>query len=185
MRITASLKSDRRILKEYLVLSGIASLVLFLILTYFNSPLKSEAAPFGIISFELAFNRALSDDIVQSWTNVEQMYAAFSLGLDYLFLFAYALFLSSLSWLIASKLAAQKIMIKFGMVSVYAVWIAAGLDTIENFALFQILFGNTSGFWPPMAATCASIKFLLVILAFIYIFIGSVLLRLPAIKTSV
>jgi hypothetical protein len=48
--------------------------------------LVTSQAPGGIISFELAKTPAKSTSIMNSWDSTQKLIAAFSLGLDYLFI---------------------------------------------------------------------------------------------------
>ena len=52
--------------------------------------LKTDVAPRGIVSFELAGELSLAQRMVESWGRPGQIRAGISLGLDYLFLFAYS-----------------------------------------------------------------------------------------------
>jgi hypothetical protein len=61
---------------------------------------------------------------------------------------------------------------EIGVLLAWAVWGAALLDRIENFALVRIINGDVSAAWTITAFVCASIKFLIVILCLLYI-IGS------------
>ena len=175
---------SRPLPKGLLILSGVGTLVLFLVISAINNNLITDVAPLGIISFELAPNLTQAKNIIYSWDKTQQMYAAFSLGIDYLFLFAYALFLSGLAGLIASMANAGNRFKKTGLLAGYLIWIAAGLDVIENIALFQILFNGSYNIWPPLAAGSATVKFLLVILTFIYILSGAIIVWFKPSKSN-
>jgi hypothetical protein len=53
--------------------------------------LRTAAAPNGIVSYELAGNIKPAAEILASWDARAQLFAAFGLVLDYLFMTAYAL----------------------------------------------------------------------------------------------
>jgi hypothetical protein len=87
----------------------------------------------------------------------EYMYAAFGLGLDYLFMPVYALTLA-----FGTLLATQKHegwIKSLGALAGYGAFAAALFDTVENFALWQILLGAYESSFPAVAAFCASFKF--------------------------
>jgi hypothetical protein len=75
-----------------LVVLVISTLTLGVVLALIDQTLKTEVAPFGIISFELAGSRA--KDILISWSETARQQAFLSLGLDYLFLCVYPFALS-------------------------------------------------------------------------------------------
>jgi hypothetical protein len=75
-------------------LMWIASSVSMLALSVFNwmgAPLTTPAAPWGMVSFQLARTPEQVQAILVSWDALTRQAAAFCLGLDYLFMPAYAL----------------------------------------------------------------------------------------------
>ena len=72
--------------KGALVLSLTLCLVLLMVMQALDGPLKTEAAPHGIISYELAKTPSVAQRILASWSQDAKIHAAFSLGIDYLFL---------------------------------------------------------------------------------------------------
>jgi hypothetical protein len=50
----------------------------------------------------------------------------------------------------------------------YGAFVAALFDAVENFALWRILSGAFESNYPAIAAFCASIKFVLLIVGVIY-----------------
>ena len=59
------------------------TLVLMLVLLRIDAPLQTDAAPMGIVSYELAGSVDGAQRILDSWDPTARLYAAFSLGLDY------------------------------------------------------------------------------------------------------
>jgi hypothetical protein len=55
-----------------------------------GAPLKTDAAPSGIVSFELAGTLPVAQGILASWDATARVYAGLNLGLDFLFIAAYA-----------------------------------------------------------------------------------------------
>ena len=160
------------------------TLVLFAVLDFVGKPLKTFAAPHGIISFEFAGSPECAQLIVSSWQESRsgfpddvivldakpKLYAAFSLGLDYLFMPTYALALA-----LGISLAARKHSDRFSSFGWVAGWgavVAALFDAVENYALFRVLLGEFASPYPEIAAVCAAIKFALIILGGVYAGIG-------------
>ena len=67
------------------------TLILSIVLQAVDAPLKTTAAPQGIVSYELAGNVVEAQRILDSWNPTARLYAAFSLGLDTLYMPAYAI----------------------------------------------------------------------------------------------
>lgn len=66
------------------------TLLMMLVFGITGAPLTTEAAPQGIVSFELASTTAQAQHIVSSWDGAARLRASFGLGLDYLFMPLYA-----------------------------------------------------------------------------------------------
>jgi len=140
-----------------------------------DGPLKTAAAPLGIVSFELARDWPAAQSILASWDEQAQLFAALSLGLDYLFMLAYSTALA-----LGCVWAGERLRPRAGWLAAAGVWLAWGmslaalLDATENLALIRILFGAAVGPWPGLAWGCASIKFLLVGGGLVFVAAGAV-----------
>lgn len=146
------------------------TLGLFGVFRGLDAPLRTDAAPNGIVSFELAGTTAQVESILQSWDARAQLFAAFGLGLDYLFMPAYALALSS-----AVLMALRKQGAWFAKLGIYIGWgalLAALFDAVENLVLWRLLSGTATPFCPRVAAVSATIKFFLILLGLGYALIG-------------
>ncbi len=149
------------------------ALIMAAIMQVIGAPLKTSAAPTGIVSFELAGTSAKATDILASWDQVKTLYAAFGLGLDYLFMPSYAL---ALALAVLLALGRHK-----GWLASLGVWVGWGslatalFDAAENFALWKILLGDYADPWPGLAAVCATIKFALILLGLGYAILGGIL----------
>ena len=160
--------------KPFFLIFLFLTILLFAIFWVLDQPLRTGAAPNGIVSFELAGTPLAAREITNSWkqlsallsatgqpnpdiVNVAYTFAAFGLGLDYLFMPVYALALS-----LATLLAAQKHIGRIHILLVlagYGAFTAALFDAVENYALFQVLLGWVNSNYPEIAAFCATIKF--------------------------
>jgi hypothetical protein len=146
------------------------TLILFAVFTFLDAPLRNPTAPNGIVSFELAGNIKPAAEVLGSWDSSAQLFAAFGLGLDYLFMPVYALALS-----LGILLAAGRHAGAFARVGVWLGWgaLAAALfDATENFALWQLVLGDFQSLWPRLANICATAKFSLLLIGLTYALIG-------------
>lgn len=146
------------------------TLGLFAVFQVLNEPLVTPAAPGGIVTFELAGSAEKSAAILASWDETASLFAAFGLGLDYLFMPCYALTLS-----LGTLLAAGRHAGRFKTLGALAGWgaLAAALfDAVENFALWKILLGAWASPWAELATACAQAKFGLLALGLVYALAG-------------
>jgi|688.fasta_scaffold266762_3 hypothetical protein len=120
----------------------------------------------GIVAFELEPIKTLS-----LWDSIEKKWAAFSLGLDFLFLVIYSTLLS-LGCVSVASFFQKAIWVTLGIVLAWGQWIAGFFDTLEDISLVAILFGSQSNFIALISRYSASIKFVLIISGLIYIILG-------------
>jgi len=152
------------------------TLVVMASMQVLGGPLSTEAAPAGIVSFELAGELARAQSMVESWGETGQIYAGLSLGLDYLFMVAYACAIALGCVLVARSLSQRLgFLSTAGVVLAWAQFGAALLDAVENYALIRILLGSQQELWPGVARWCAIFKFLIVAVGLVYVLIGAVI----------
>lgn len=162
--------------KRVFVALLIAALGLMAALQTVDAPLKTQAAPMGIVSFELAGERAAAQRIVQSWGETGRVYAALSLGLDYAFIAAYSLAIALGGLLVVRRLALRAgCWAVAGVALGWAQFGAALLDAVENWALVNILLGAPQAAWPVIARWCAVPKFLIIAAGLAYVGVGAAL----------
>lgn len=158
----------------------VMSLVLMVLLYVAGADLVNDEAPYGIISFELAGSVEKAGAILTSWDRAAQNSAAFNLGLDYLFMLAYAASIG-----LGCSLAGEALARTGRPLAGLGAWLAWGLilaalcDGLENWALMSVLNslpgpGMMWYFWPSLARSSALIKFGLVFAGLIYLFYGGV-----------
>ena len=151
------------------------TLLLFAVFRVLDEPLRTSAAPNGIVSFELAGTPAQAQAMLASWSQEGKLFAAFGLGIDYLFMPLYAVALAFGTLLAAGRHAGW--LKSLGAVAGYGAFAAPLFDAVENFALFQVLLGAAQPSHPAVAAVCASIKFALLIFGLVYALIAGLLPR--------
>ncbi len=156
------------------------TLVLMISLQVIGGPLQTDAAPAGIISYELAGNLTNTRGMLDSWGSEGQVFAALSLGLDYLFLVAYSITIALGCRIVAINLHSRfGFLIRLGILLSGAQFLAALLDALENYALIRILLGSGNALWPSTALWSAVPKFTIVVLGILYILAGAITTLIP------
>lgn len=142
-----------------------------------GEPLRTEAAPAGILSYEFAGTVAKATQILDSWNEVARSAAGFNLGLDFLYLLAYSTTIALGIISVSAGLRLKAPVLAAVLFFAWGQWLAALLDALENVALVTMLLNAPAEPWPAVAFVCASTKFLLIALGLLYT-IAAVLLRL-------
>ena len=146
-------------------------------LTALGGALRTDAAPQGIVWFEFAWDAAGAERMIGSWDETARIHAGIVLGLDYLFLVAYATAIALGCALVAGALRPHwPGVAALGLLLAWAQLAAAGFDAVENYALVRLLVGSRDPLWAPLAAGCAIPKFALVACGLAYAATGSVAL---------
>ncbi|MBM3130601.1 MAG: hypothetical protein FJ009_18475 [Chloroflexi bacterium] len=135
-----------------------------------SAPLKSDVAPSGIISFELAGKLSLAQEMVKSWGQLGQVYAGLNLGFDFVFIIAYVICIG-LGCVIVAR---GKFLSSFGVALAWGMFGAGLLDCIENYNLIQILLGFGQEANAVLAQWCAIFKFAIVGVSIVYVLVGAV-----------
>lgn len=139
-----------------------------------GSPLQTAEAPSGIVAFEFAGTLQKAKTIVASWGQAGQTFAGLNLGLDYLFLFSYAICIGLGCVLVSRVLSSRfRILSSLGLFLAWAQIGAGLLDSLENYALIRILLGTELAYWPEVARWCALPKFIIVAVGILYVAIGA------------
>jgi hypothetical protein len=156
----------KRLFITFLVLT----ITLFAVFRVLDEPLRTPAAPNGIVSFELAGTPANAEAMVSSWSQIGMAFAAFGLGIDFLFMPLYSFALAFGTLLAAGRRGGR--VQSLGAVAGWGAFIAMLFDAVENFALFQTLLGAFESPYPAIAAVCATIKFGLLFLGLVFALTG-------------
>jgi len=120
--------------------------------------LRNPVSPQGIVSFELCAYTGSCRAIVEAWGPVGQIWAALSLGLDYLFMFLYPATIFLALALVVVHVPERLKMLTTG--AALAVWGAGAADALENYCLAQMLVNPAAGGYAWPAAIFATIKFI-------------------------
>lgn len=151
-----------------------AALAIMLVMSSVGEPLITPQAPAGIVSFELAGTPAKAQAILDSWDERAKQYAAFGLGLDYLYMPVYSTAIGLGCLLAATALLGAGWPLAWaGVPLAWGMWLAALFDGVENLGLTTMLLtGVTANAWPAIARLCALLKFGLLFLGLVFAFYG-------------
>lgn len=158
----ASVRRAFRVFTALVIVTGI-------VLNILGGPLQTEAAPYGILSYEFAGDQATAAAILDSWDERTRLLAGISLGLDYLFLFLYSHAIAFGCRLTGLKRPA---LLRWAYILAALQMAAAALDGIENFGLLQLLLGSPGSGWAPLAYGCALVKFVFVGIGIVFAVVG-------------
>lgn len=154
-----------------LLIWTLALLALFQIL---NIPLTTTAAPYGIVSHQLAWTPENSRAILVSWGTRASLFAAFGLGLDYLFMPSYALTVAIGTLLAAGRHKGW--FCRTGRWVAYGTFVGVLFDALENIGqALQLLNGTITVPGTIFIGICATIKFTLLLLGVLYGLVGWIL----------
>ena len=151
------------------------ALLTMITLQLLGAPLRTEASPAGIVSFELAGSLANIATILASWDPTARIYAGLNLGLDYLFIGTYVAGIGLGCVLVAQSLGRHgRLLGVAGLLLAWGMLLAGALDCVENTALIKLLLGSQANIMAVVARLCAIPKFLIVFLGLLYVILGAV-----------
>ena len=159
--------------RKLLWLLGAAAFVVGAVLLAIDGRMWDEGGP-GIVGFELAFDEEGAERILAEWGEEGRDAARLSLWLDFLYLTLYGAF-----WVLAAAavrdLARRREWRRLGGAGTAAVVAAAAApvaDALENVNLLLVLGGTGGGTTPLLAGVFATVKFLCLGLAVLYVVVG-------------
>jgi hypothetical protein len=159
--------------KQLLVLAGIAMVAFWAVLFVLDQKLKDAGGP-SIVGFELAGSEQRAAEIVAEWGPDAHDEARWSLWIDFGFMLCYGTFLA-LAAAATRDFARENGLRRLAALGAFAppaAVAAAVFDAAENVFLLLALGGHGGSVAPPLATACASIKFLLIVFAVLYILWG-------------
>ncbi len=140
------------------------------LMAFVDVPLQGEAAPWGIISFELAGspNRALA--ILLEWQSKSALgHAKLSLIIDFVYLLIYGLFFSMLAVWVGKRLDEET----WSTRAAWGATVAAGFDVLENgVLLFEVARVSSPAPYAQLALAFAGAKFALLGVSVLYSLVG-------------
>ncbi|HEV2812940.1 MAG TPA: hypothetical protein VGW10_06780 [Solirubrobacteraceae bacterium] len=160
---------DARANRRSLWITGLASLALFVLLGVIDEQIKDTGGP-GIVSFEVEFTSENARETLAAWGEDGRGDAKLSLWLDYLFLIAYAAFFSLAAIAVIEALGWRR----WAFIATFPL-AGAICDALENGALLMTIGQDGDQPWPLAAGVFASIKFLLLTPAQLFVLVGFVI----------
>ncbi len=143
--------------------------IIQLVFAWLDIPLRTAAAPNGIISFELAGSAAAAQAILVSWGELARLDASFGLGIDFLFMVAYSTMIGVAAIWAGRTLAGRGSWLAglAGLVA-WGLWLAVLCDSVENIMLLKQLFSGAASPLPEIAGISAAFKFALITIGLVY-----------------
>lgn len=159
-------------------MSGIASAALLVVLVGLDSTMRDAGGP-GIVGFEFAGSEEDAAEILADWGERGQDAARASLYLDFPYLIAYGIFLTLAAAAVRDRVRACGLrrLTVIGTVAIALPAAGAGFDAIEDVGLLVALEGDGGDTAPLLAAVCATLKFVLVTAALLFIAVGWIAAR--------
>jgi hypothetical protein len=140
------------------------SLAALAVLAAIDTQLRAPASPAGILSFEVCAYDASCAAILDGWGGKARLMAAFSLGVDSLFLAAYPGALCCGLLLAAFRLP-QRGMRRVTVALAWIAWGAGAADAVENTCLARMLVTPSALEYAWPATLAASAKFAIIAVA--------------------
>jgi hypothetical protein len=170
-------KLPRMTRRRWLWTLGIAMVALLAVEIAYDRQMQ-DAGGHGIIGFELAFTSGKAQEILRPWGSDGHDAAVASLWFDYAYLMAYGLF----SWLAIRALGdalarrgLERLARPAHAISLLPL-IGAACDAVEDAFLLLQLGGHARTVGPPVAGSFASVKFLCLAVALVYLLVGLIAL---------
>lgn len=159
--------------KHLLIVFGIAMVAFDVVLTVIDQRLGATGGP-SILSLEFAGSPDRAAEIMAEWGVHGRYLARLSLWIDFGFMLSYGAFFA-LAALATRDFARERDLRALAVAGIItpALAVAAALfDAAENIVWLLVLGGHGGKIGPPFATTCASLKFLLIGLAILYVLWG-------------
>jgi hypothetical protein len=151
---------DERAQPRLLAVLTLLLLGLSLWLSGLGQALVTDAAPHGIVSYELARHLDRSSAMLASWSADARERAMLLQGIDALYLLVYPAWFSLAAARLGARLGGA--WQRAGAAVSWAVLLAAPLDAVENHALVRQLLDGPTELHAQLAWWCAVPKFALV-----------------------
>ena len=154
-----------------LLLPGIALLLFILFMRWQGSGMMHPSTPSGILALEFANTPEKLNYVLSFWNKAM---VRTNIWIDFLFIIVYTWFLVIAITTRASASANNWIRL-LGVWLGRLVFLAAILDVVENILMLQSISGQYSTYSLQLTWYCASIKFGIIILIFLYVAISRIM----------
>jgi len=137
---------------------------------YAASPLINDAAPRGLLSYELGGSVDEIKTVLDSWHDGHRIRAGFALGFDFLFMLSLTNFLALAAVHASYRVRSKTLELStVGPMLAWGQWIAGILWIAQNLLLFTMLTGPVTSPWPEIVFWCGTVKFSLLGLGLAYV----------------
>jgi len=159
--------------RRALRITGIATAILFVVLAIVDEAIKASGGP-GIIAFELAGTTTRAAEILGHWGQEGRDAARLSLGIDFVYLVVYGVFLTLAVLELRDVARARGWDAYAGPGTVIAVLpgVAAACDVVEDVGLWLMIEGVGTGPLPLVATGFAIVKFAALAVVAVYLLAG-------------
>lgn len=146
----------------------VSTILLFAAAAVAARPLMNDAAPLGLLSFELGGSVEVTRRVLDSWHDGHRIRAGFLLGFDFLFMLSLTNLLA-LGSVEGYRLRSESPRLaKIGPVLAWGQWVAGLLWITQNLLLFTLLNGPVTEPRPEIVYLCGVTKFSLLGLGLAY-----------------
>ena len=142
------------------------------VLKYLDQFLINDTCTGGIISFELARDLETAGSYLNSWGEKGKIAVSLGLGFDFLFPIIYASFMAILIHKLNVLLCFKRPFFRVGNGLIWAIFLAGIFDYIENIGLINLVLGNMEQFWVSISFYFAIVKFCVILVVLLYIFVN-------------
>jgi hypothetical protein len=161
--------------RQWLLVLGIAMVAIWVAMGVIERQITDDGGP-GILAFEFVGSKHHASEMLAEWSSHSRDLVRLSLWIDYGFMLAYGAFFT-LAGLATRDFAREHGLEALASAGQWAPWCATGaalFDALENANLLLVLGGHGGSVSPPLATACASVKFLLIVTAIVYVVWGLV-----------
>lgn len=146
-----------------------------LVLLVLDRHIEATGGP-SVSVLEFAGNEQRAAEILSEWGSHGRDLARLSLWIDFGFMASYGTFfaLAAMATRDFARGRGPRLLATLGVAAPLFAISAALFDAAENIAWLLVLGGHGGSFAPPFATACASLKFLLIALALLYVVLGLV-----------
>ena len=153
--------------------TGIATAILFVVLAIVDEAIKASGGP-GIVAFELAGTTERATEILGHWGQDGREAARVSLGIDFVYLVVYGVFLTLavLELRDVARARGWDAYARPGTAIAVLPGVAAACDVVEDAGLWLMIEGVGTDPLPPVATGFAVVKFVALAVVAVYLLAG-------------
>jgi hypothetical protein len=166
--------------RVWIAITGVAMVAFLVALSIIEQSLPAGTP--GVVAFEFVRTSERAARFLSEWGSDGRDTVRLSLWVDYGFMLSYGAFFT-LTGLATRDFARDRGMRRLAGAGRVVPWFAAAaalFDAAENAFLLLILGGHGGGAAPVLASACASVKFVLIVIAIGYVLWGLILRRTSA-----